>query len=298
MSTLNWIERGHRDISVSFEFSPPKTPESEVKLWEAIKRLEPLAPEFMSVTYGAGGSTRDRTHATVKRIHDETNIKPAAHLTCVGATKEEVDEVIRSYWDAGIRDIVALRGDPPGGLDQKYEAHPGGYANAAELARGIRDIADFGVMVSAYPEKHPDSRDVEDDIDNLRRKIDNGATRAISQFFVDPENFLRYLDRVRAAGITIPIEPGIMPVTNFEGYKRMAAGCGADIPDWLQYRFEGIGDDLRTRQLVGATIAADQCAALYQRGIDMFHFYTLNRADLAYAICHILGVRPKGEVDA
>lgn len=295
MSTMNWIERDHRDISVSFEFSPPKTPESEEKLWEAITRLEPLAPKFMSVTYGAGGSTRDRTHATVKRIHDETGVLPAAHLTCVGATKEEVNEVIQGYWDAGIRHIVALRGDPPGGLEQKYEAHPGGYANAAELTKGIKDIADFEVMVSAYPERHPDSLDVNDDIDNLKRKIDNGATRAISQFFVDPENFLRYIDKVRNAGISIPIEPGIMPVTNFKGYKRMAAGCGAEVPDWLHYRFEGLDKDLRTRQLIGAAIAADQCAVLYKHGIDMFHLYTLNRAELAYAICHILGVRPKGE---
>lgn len=298
MSKMNVIGREHRSIEVSFEFSPPKTDKAEEKLWEAIKRLEPLAPRFMSVTYGAGGSTRDRTHATVKRLVEETSIAPAAHLTCVGATKEEINEVIQDYWNVGVRHIVALRGDPPGGLDQKYEAHPGGYANAAELAKGIRDIGDFDVMVSAYPEKHPDSRDVEDDLDNLKRKVDNGATRAISQFFVDPEDFLRYLDRARAAGITIPIEPGIMPVTNFKGYKRMAAGCGANVPDWLHYRFEGLDDDLRTRQLVGATIAADQCASLYERGIDEFHFYTLNRADLAYAICHTLGVRPKGGSDA
>jgi methylenetetrahydrofolate reductase (NADH) len=295
MSRMNFIQRDHRKISVSFEFSPPKTPESEVKLWEAIKRLEPLAPEFMSVTYGAGGSTRNRTHATVKRIRDETEVKPAAHLTCVGATKEEVNEVIQSYWDAGIRHIVALRGDPPGGLNEKYKAHKGGYANAAELTKGIKEIGDFEVIVSAYPEQHPDSRDVEDDLDNLKRKIDNGASRAISQFFVEPDDFLRYIERARGAGINIPIEPGIMPVTNFKGYLHMAAGCGAHVPDWLRYRFEGLEQDLRSRQLVGATIAADQCASLYERGIDEFHFYTLNRADLAFAICHILGVRPKQE---
>lgn len=295
MSRLDFIKRDHRPISVSFEFSPPKTEKAEENLWTAIKRLEPLAPKFMSVTYGAGGSTRDRTHATVKRILDETGVTPAAHLTCVGATKDEVNEVIRDYWDIGVRHIVALRGDPPGGLEQKYSAHPGGYANAAELVKGIREIGDFDVMVSAYPEKHPDSRDWAEDLDNLKRKIDNGATRAISQFFVDPEDFLRYLDRARAEGITIPIEPGIMPVTNYAGYKRMAAGCGAHVPDWLDYRFEGLAEDLGTRQLVGATIAAEQCAVLYERGIDQFHFYTLNRADLAFAICHILGVRPPSQ---
>ena len=295
MSRLKFVERDHRPIEVSFEFSPPKTEKAEANLWEAVKRLEPLNPRFMSVTYGAGGSTRDRTHATVKRLVEETGVAPAAHLTCVGATKEEVNEVIQDYWDVGVRHIVALRGDPPGGLDQKYEAHPGGYANAAELVKGIRDIGDFDVMVSAYPEKHPDSRDWDEDLDNLKRKVDNGATRAISQFFVDPEDFLRYIDRAKAAGISIPIEPGIMPVTNFKGYKRMASGCGACVPDWLDYLFEGIDEDLKTRQLLGASFAAEQVMALHERGIRDFHFYTLNRADLAYAICHLLGVRPAKE---
>jgi len=278
---------------VSFEFFPPKTEEMETRLWESIGRLAPLGPAFVSVTYGAGGSTRERTHRTVKRIVEETELLPAAHLTCVSATKAEIDDVIRSYWDAGVRHIVSLRGDPPEGIGERYIPHPGGYENAADLSAGIRAIADFEISVGCYPEKHPESASLQADIDHLKRKIDNGATRAISQFFFDADVFLRYLDTVRAAGITIPIVPGIMLQPNFKGLKRMARLCGASIPQRLERVFDGMDEDAKTRELVTAHIAADLCHALKAGGVDQFHFYTLNRAELALAACALMGVKPE-----
>ncbi len=282
------LQRG--PIRVSFEFFPPKTPEMEETLWRSIHRLAPFQPQFVSVTYGAGGSTRQRTHDTVKRIHDETSLVPAAHLTCVGATREEVDEVARDYWNAGIRHIVALRGDPAEG-QSKYIPHPGGYAYASDLVAGIRRIGDFEISVAAYPEGHVDSPDLAVDMDNLKRKIDAGATRAITQFFFDTDCFLRFRDRAVAAGVTIPLIPGIMPVTNFNGARRMAIMNGASVPDWLAKLFEGLEDEAETRKLVAIVAAAEQCVRLRANGIQDFHFYTLNRADLTYALCHILGLR-------
>jgi methylenetetrahydrofolate reductase (NADPH) len=282
---------------VSFEFFPPKTPEMDERLWSAIKRLEPLAPRFVSVTYGAGGSTRERTHATVRRIRLETGLEPAAHLTCVGATRAEIDAVARDYWGAGIRHIVALRGDPPSGPiggtpdADGYAPHPGGYGYAADLVAGLKRVADFEISVAAYPETHPAARSPEHDLDNLKGKLDAGASRAITQFFFDVDVFLRFRDRARAAGIGVPIVPGILPVTNFTQLKRMAAGCGAAIPPWMASHFEGLDDDPDTRRLVAASLAAEQCRRLHANGVHEFHFYTLNRADLIVAICHLLGVR-------
>jgi methylenetetrahydrofolate reductase (NADPH) len=281
-----------RSISVSFEFFPPKTPEMEQSLWEAIARLAPLEPNFVSVTYGAGGSTRERTHATVKRILAETMLTPAAHLTCVAATRTELDEVIAAYADAGVRHIVALRGDPPGGAGERYAPHPGGYRNAADLVAGIKRNGDFEVSVSAYPEKHPDSPSVAADIDMLKAKIDAGATRAITQFFFENSLYFRYLDRVRTSGIDIPIVPGILPVQNFKTTKNFAARCGASVPAWLAERFDGLDDDAATRKLIAAAVAAEQVLDLVDHGVTDFHFYTMNRADLVYAVCHLLGLRP------
>lgn len=281
------------DLHVSFEFFPPKTEAMQQKLWASVQKLAPLAPDFVSVTYGAGGSTRERTHETVSRIVRETSLPVAAHLTCVAATKAEVDTVLREYWTEGVRHIVALRGDPPGGPGERYIAHPGGYANAAELAAGARKIADFEVSVGCYPEKHPDSASIAADIDMLKAKIDAGATRAITQFFYDNDVYYRYLDRVRAAGITIPIAPGVMPITNFAGLRKMADTCGATVPGRLVKLFQNLDKDPGTRQLIAATVAAEQCLALAERGVKHFHFYTLNRDDLAYALCMMLGVRPK-----
>ncbi len=280
------------DIRVSFEFFPPKTADMEVGLWQAIARLAPLQPNFVSVTYGAGGSTRERTHATVKRILAETMLTPAAHLTCVAASRAEVDAVIDAYVQAGVRHIVALRGDPPGGVGERFAPHPGGYRNAADLVAGIRRIADIEVMVSAYPEKHPDSPSVGADIDMLKAKVDAGATRAMTQFFFENDLYFRYLDRVRRAGIDIPIVPGILPVQNFKQVKSFAARAGASLPDWLAARFDGLDDDPATRKLIAAAVAAEQVLDLVDRGVTDFHFYTMNRADLVYAICHLLGVRP------
>ena len=277
-------------LNVSFEFFPPKTDEAEQTLWKAIRRLEPLNPSFVSVTYGAGGSTRERTHATVKRIVEETRLKPAAHLTCVGATKDEVDAVIRDYWDAGVRHIVALRGDMP---DMgAYAPTPGGYGSTPELIEGIRAIGAFEVSVSCYPEKHPDTPTLDADIDLLKRKIDAGATRAITQFAFDTDAHIRFLERARRLGVKVPVVPGIMPTTNFKGIQRMAARCGASVPVWLRERFEGLDDDLETRKLIAATVAAEQVERLQAIGVDNFHFYTLNQADLTYAICRILGIKP------
>jgi methylenetetrahydrofolate reductase (NADPH) len=279
-------------IRVSFEFFPPKTEEMEKTLWEAIGRLAPLLPNFVSVTYGAGGGTRERTHATVRRILGETMLTPAAHLTCVAATRAEIDSVIHSYKDAGVRHIVALRGDPPGGVGEKYAPHPGGYENAAALVAGIKRIADLEVSVAAYPEKHPDSPSVEADIDMLKAKVDAGASRAMTQFFFDNDCYFRYLDRVRARGIEIPIVPGILPVQNFKQTKGFAERCGASVPCWLADRFDGLDDDAATRKLIAAAVAAEQVLDLVERGVTDFHFYTMNRADLVYAICHLLGLRP------
>ncbi|MES2895721.1 MAG: methylenetetrahydrofolate reductase [NAD(P)H] [Pseudomonadota bacterium] len=277
--------------SVSFEFSPPKTPEAEENLWEAIRRLEPLNPSFVSVTYGAGGSTRERTHRTVVRMLKETSLRPAAHLTCVEASKAEVDEVVQDYWDAGIRHIVALRGDPPGSLGGAYSPRPDGYLNATELTAGIKAVAPFEVSVSLYPQKHPESPSLEHDIDVLKAKVDAGATRAITQFFYDIDAFLFFMDKVRKAGITIPISPGIMPVSNFKGLKKMAAPCGIPLPAWLGNLFEGLDKDPETRKLIAGSVATEMCVRLAEEGYSDFHFYTLNRADLVYAICRVLGVR-------
>ena len=265
------------------------------KLWSSVEKLNPLAPKFVSVTYGAGGSTRERTHDTVLRIINETGLSVAAHLTCVAATKDEIDDVLRAYWDAGVRHIVALRGDPPGGPGDPYTPHPGGYANAAELAAGARKIGDFEISVGCYPEKHPDSPSTAADIDMLKRKVDAGATRGITQFFYDNTAYLRYVERVRAAGIDIPIVPGIMPVTNFTSVRRMADVCGTTLPGRLVKLFQNLDDDPATRQLIAATVAAEQCLDLAEHGVKHFHFYTLNRDDLAYALCHMLGLRPRGK---
>jgi methylenetetrahydrofolate reductase (NADPH) len=281
-----------KDIRVSFEFFPPKTDEMENNLWEAIGRLAPLAPNFVSVTYGAGGSTRERTHSTVRRIVKETALTPAAHLTCVAATRPEIDAVIQSYRDAGVRHIVALRGDPTDGVAAKYAPHPGGYKNAADLVAGIKRIADIEVSVSAYPEKHPDSATVADDIDMLKAKVDAGATRAMTQFFFENDRYFDYLDKVRARGIYIPIVPGILPVQNFKQTRNFAERTGASVPRWLADRFEGLDDDVATRKLIAAAVAAEQVMGLLEQGVTDFHFYTMNRADLVYAICHLLGLRP------
>ena len=276
---------------VSFEFFPPQTAQAEANLWVAVERLAPLAPRFVSVTYGAGGSTRERTHATLRRIKHETALTPAAHLTCVGATRDEVDAVARDYWSTGIRHIVALRGDPPAGTE-RYIPHPGGYAFAGDLVAGLKRIADFEISVAAYPETHPEATSAAAELDHLERKIDAGATRAITQFFFDTDLYLRFLDRVAARGIGVAIVPGILPVTNFTQVAKFSARCGATVPGWLADLFEGLDDDADTRKLVAATVAAEQCGRLQDAGVNEFHFYTLNRADLAYAICHILGLRP------
>ena len=285
----------HGDIDVSFEFFPPKTEKMEETLWESIKILEPLAPRFVSVTYGAGGSTRERTHATVARLVRETDLTAAAHLTCVGATREEVDEVARAYWEAGVRHLVALRCDPPE-AGAKYQQHPGGYANAAELVAGLKKIADFDISVAAYPECHPDSATVAADLDNLKRKVDAGANRAITQFFFSPEAFFRFREAVARAGMDIEIVPGILPVSSVAQTRRFADQCGATIPAWMDAIFEGLDDHPEARKLIAATVAAELCGQLYAGGVRHFHFYTLNRAELSYAICHLLGVRPKSNL--
>jgi methylenetetrahydrofolate reductase (NADPH) len=280
----------HGDIAVSFEFFPPKNERMAETLWESIKTLEPLHPRFVSVTYGAGGSTRERTHQTVERIVNETRLTPAAHLTCVGASRGEVDDVARAYWDLGVRHIVALRGDPPE-AGTAFAPHPDGYANAAALVDGLKRVAPFDISVAAYPECHPDSPDKTADIDNLKRKVDAGADRAITQFFFSADCFLRFRDEVAAAGIGVEIVPGILPVSNVAQTRRFAEACGAGIPDWLNNLFEGLDDLPAARQLIAATVAAEICGQLYAGGVRHFHFYTLNRAELAYAICHLLGVR-------
>ncbi|WP_375541248.1 methylenetetrahydrofolate reductase [NAD(P)H] [Qipengyuania flava] len=281
------------DIEVSFEFFPPKNAKMNETLWHSVETLAPLGPRFASVTYGAGGSTRERTHSQVVRIQNEARIPAAAHLTCVEATREEVDEVARHYWEEGIRHIVALRGDPPDGHSH-YTPHPGGYANAVELIAGLKQVADFEISVAAYPEVHPDSPDAQADIANLKAKFDAGATRAITQFFFDPQCFFEFRDKAAAAGIKGEIVPGIMPVLSFAAVQRMSTLCGTAIPDWMEGLFDGLDDRPEARQLVSATIAAELCRRLYAGGVRQFHFYTLNRAELSYAICHMLGLRPKG----
>src|SRR5512134_7873 len=280
--------RGHhtllpRDVQVSFEFFPPKTEKMEQTLWACIERLATLEPAYVSVTYGAGGSTRERTHATVARIRRETRLEPAAHLTCIGANCKTIDSIAETYWEAGIRHIVALRGDPPedGG---PYAPFPEGYAYAADLVAGLKRVADFDISVAAYPETHPEAVSAEADLDNLKRKIDAGANRAITQFFFDVDRYFRFLDRARAAGINVPIIPGILPVTNFAQVRRFAGVCGASLPPWMAELFEGLDNDPETRRLVAASVACEQCRALHAQGVKQFHFYTLNRADLAFAI--------------
>jgi methylenetetrahydrofolate reductase (NADPH) len=282
------------DIAVSFEFFPPRTAKMEETLWESVQTLAPLRPRFVSVTYGAGGSTRERTHNTVVRIAGETDLEAAAHLTCVEASRSEIDEVALAYWQAGIRHVVALRGDPPE-PGKPFQARPDGYANAAELVAGLKRVAPFEISVAAYPEVHPEAGSKQADIDNLKRKIDAGADRAITQFFFTPDCFFRFRDDVAAAGIDAELVPGILPISNVAQTRKFASLCGAAIPAWLDRLFEGLDNLPAARQLVAATIAAELCGQLYAGGVRQFHFYTLNRAELAYAICHMLGMRPKEE---
>jgi len=285
-------------INVSFEFFPPKSDEMEERLWETVTRLEPLGPRYVSVTYGAGGSTRERTARTVGRILRETGLSPAAHLTCVDATRAEVDAVIRDFAVMGVTRFVALRGDPAAGVGAAYRPHPDGYTNGAELTAAIRRIGDFDVSVSAYPEKHPESADFATDIDMLKRKVDAGATRAITQFFFDNDLYERYVERVRRAGVYIPIVPGILPIHNFRQVAGFAGRCGAHVPAWVAERFAGLENDAQTHALVAAAVAAEQVLDLVERGVEEFHFYTMNRADLAFAICHLIGVRPQAAAAA
>jgi methylenetetrahydrofolate reductase (NADPH) len=275
-------------LAVSFEFFPPKPGESGDGFWRTIRKLETVAPRFVSVTYGAGGTTRERTVDTVRRLHDETTLAPAAHLTCVGASRDEVDAVVRDYWAAGVRHIVALRGDPPGGVGERFTPHPQGYRNAADLVRGVREIAPFEISVAAYPERHPESVSIEEDLAFMADKAEHGAGRAISQFFFNTAAFLRFRDRVFARGIDIELVPGILPVTNFARVKEFAFKCGATIPKAMAARFEGLDEDPETRNLVAAVVAANQVTELRREGVNAFHFYTLNRADLVYAICRTL----------
>jgi methylenetetrahydrofolate reductase (NADPH) len=283
-------ETGDR-IAVSFEFFPPKSEEMGHRLWETMMRLQPLGPRFVSVTYGAGGSTRERTARTVRRIIEETTLTPAAHMTCVDASRAEVDAVVSEFAAMGVRHFVALRGDPAAGVGATYRPHPAGYANAADLVAGLRRIGDFDISVAAYPEKHPESPDFATDIDMLKRKVDNGATRAITQFFFDNDDYERYVERVRRAGLYIPVVPGILPVHNFAQVASFSARCGAHVPTWLAERFEGLDNDPGTHALVAAAVAAEQVLDLIERGVSEFHFYTLNRADLVFAICHLIGIR-------
>ncbi|MGH6759989.1 MAG: methylenetetrahydrofolate reductase [NAD(P)H] [Phyllobacterium sp.] len=286
-----------KNLRVSFEFFPPKSEEMEARLWDTVTRLAPLKPEFVSVTYGAGGSTRERTARVVKRILTETDVTAAAHLTCVDATKDEVDAVIRDFAAMGVKRFVALRGDPAGGVGESYKPSEGGYRNGAELVAGLKAFADFDISVSAYPEKHPESPDFATDIDMLKRKVDNGATRAITQFFFDNDLYERYVERVRRAGIYIPILPGVLPVHNFKQVANFSSRAGAHVPTWLAERFEGLENDPQTHMLVAAAVAAEQVLDLIERGVEDLHFYTMNRADLAFAICHLVGIRPTNSTE-
>lgn len=284
-------------LQVSFEFFPPGTPRMETRLWETVDRLKPFRPAFVSVTYGAGGSTRDRTHATVERLQRETPLRPAAHLTCVGASRVEVDAVARRYRQAGIHHVVALRGDVPGG--GTFVPHPNGYGRAAELVAGLKRVADFEISVACHPETHPDATSPQADLDNLKAKVDAGASRAMSQFFFDVETFLRFRDRAWAAGIRVPLVPGILPITNYARTCEFARACGASIPRPIARLFEDLDEDPTTRQLVAASVAAEQCRQLQAEGVEEFHFYTLNRADLTAALCRLLGLKPvKADTEA
>lgn len=283
-------------VKVSFEFFPPKTEDMEARLWQTLMRLQPLQPRFVSVTYGAGGSTRERTARTVRRILEETTLTPAAHLTCVDATRDKVDEVIGEFAAMGVKRFVALRGDPAEGVGARYRPHPGGYANAAELVGALTAQGNFDVSVAAYPEKHPESPDFATDIDMLKRKVDNGATRAITQFFFDNDLYERYVERARRAGIYIPIVPGVLPIHNFAQVTNFASRCGAHVPGWLAERFDGLEKDPQTHALVAAAVAAEQVLDLVERGVSDFHFYTMNRADLVFAVCHMIGIRAPSEV--
>ena len=283
---------GREPVQVSFEFFPPNDEAMERTLWSSVERLAPLAPRFVSVTYGADGSTRERTHNIVSRIRSETSLTAAPHLTCVGASRGEVLDIARRYWDQGVRHIVALRGDPPAG-SSRYQPHPDGFAYAVDLVAGLRTVGDFEISVAAYPEVHPEAPDAAFDIDNLKRKQDAGANRAITQFFFDTGTFLRFRDACADAGVSMSIVPGILPITRFPQLTRFAARCGASVPEWLVGRFQGLDDDAETRKLIAAAVAIEQVARLRHEGVSEFHFYTLNRAELTYAICHALGVRPQ-----
>ncbi len=285
MNNLNY------PIEVSFEFFPPADADMEGTLWKSVERLAPLAPRFVSVTYGADGSTRERTHNVVTRIQRETPLVGAPHLTCIGASRGEILDIARKYWDQGIRHLVALRGDPPRGQSQ-YVPRPDGFAYASDLVAGLKSVADFDISVAAYPEKHPEAVSADVDLDNLKRKVDAGASRAITQFFYDTDVFLRFRDRAEAAGVAAPIVPGILPITRFPQVLKFASMCGASVPDWLKDRFNGLDDDPETRRLIAASVAIEQVQELARQGVREFHFYTLNRAELTYAICHALGVRP------
>jgi len=293
LMTLPFIAPPHSNLNVSFEFFPPKTEKMEETLWESINVLAPLQPKFVSVTYGAGGTTRARTHDIVTHIQSRTGVQTAAHLTCVAHTQGEIDEIAKSYWENGIRHIVALRGDAPGDMEAKYAPTPGGYAYASDLVAGLKKVAPFEISVAGYPEMHPEAINAQMDLLNLKRKVEAGADRVITQFFMAPEKFLQFRDRAVAAGITVPIVPGILPITNFSKTVDFAHRCGADMPGWMATMFEGLDDQPKTRQLVAATVAAEQCRVLHENGVRDFHFYTLNRAELALAICHMLGLRAK-----
>jgi methylenetetrahydrofolate reductase (NADPH) len=295
LSTRRSRQASASPISASFEFFPPKSEKMAASLWSAVERLQPLAPSFVSVTYGAGGSTRERTHKTVERLLKESDLLPAAHLTCVGASKADVDSVIQDYWDLGVRHLVALRGDPLEGLGTRYVPHAEGYAYASDLVAGIKKIGDFDISVSGYPEKHPESTDWQVEIDNLKRKVDAGADRVITQYFFNNDLFEDYLERIAKAGLTVPVVPGILPIHNFEQAMVFSAKCGTSIPEWLARRFAGLKDDPDTRKLIGVAIAAEQVMDLVDRGISDFHFYTMNRSDLTYAICHMLGMGAQPE---
>ena len=279
-------------IHVSFEFFPPADTAMEATLWRSLERLAPLAPCFVSVTYGADGSTRERTHALVTRIQRQTQLTGAPHLTCIGASRGEILDIARGYWDEGIRHLVALRGDPPQG-QSSYRPRTDGFAFAADLVAGLRSVAPVDISVAAYPEMHPEAASAAADLESLKRKIDAGASRAITQFFYDIDVFLRFRDRCAAAGIDAPLVPGILPITRFPQVLRFAQRCGASIPGWLRERFDGLEDDAETRRLIAAAVAIEQVQELRRHGVSEFHFYTLNRAELTFAICHALGLRPR-----
>ena len=291
---LEEVVLNKREINVSFEFFPPKNDEMEARLWQSISNLKNLKPNFVSVTYGAGGSTRERTHQTIKRIIDETELKPASHLTCIAASKKEIDEILRNYWQIGVRHIVALRGDMPA-TSTNYQLHPDGYKYANELVSGIKKFADqgmdFEISVAGYPEKHPQAKNLDEDIDNLKRKIDAGANRIITQFFFDADVYFSFVEKCRQRGISVPIVPGILPVSNVKQTKHFAQMCGAKIPKWMGEIFSGLDEKQETRQLIAGVVAVELCRILHNGGVDDFHFYTLNRCELTTAICHILGVR-------